>query len=117
MSRSTTVKTGTMGTRVLRQKKPHQIRESEIEKELVRQVALHGGLFRKLHWIGRRGAPDRFIVLNNKIFLVEVKRPGGKPEPHQVREHQRLKNHGVRVLVIDDLKGIAYLLRTAFEET
>lgn len=117
MNKSTMAKTGTMGTRALRQKKPHQIRESEIEKELIKQVRTHGGLHRKLRWINARGAPDQFISLNNKVFLVEVKRPGGKPEPHQLREHQRLKAHGIRVLVIDDLKGIDYLLRTAFEET
>jgi hypothetical protein len=33
--------------------------------------------------------------------FIEVKRPGEVPEPHQVREHDRLRKAGFVVLIID----------------
>lgn len=96
--------------------RPSRLRESQIEKELNRRIVEHHGLTRKLRWLDRRGAPDRFVVLNNRVFLVEVKAPGEKPRPEQLREHQRLKAHGVRVVTIDNTDGIDYLLRLAFED-
>ena len=39
------------------------MRESEIEKYLVKQVKAAGGEVRKVKWIGRRGAPDRLAML------------------------------------------------------
>lgn len=78
------------------------MRESEIEKYLVEKVSTLGGLVRKLKWIGRRGAPDRFVKLPGKpVMLIELKAPGKVPEPHQEREIKRLRDAGVRVEVID----------------
>jgi len=82
------------------------MRESVIETHLVKQVLKAGGLFRKLKWIGRRGAPDRFIALNRKVFLVEVKRPGETLEPHQKREHARLKAQGVNVVTVSTFEEV-----------
>ena len=39
------------------------MRESQIEKYLVAQVKALGGEVRKVQWIGRRGAPDRLVML------------------------------------------------------
>ncbi|API59605.1 hypothetical protein BSL82_10000 [Tardibacter chloracetimidivorans] len=75
--------------------------EAAVEQHLVDRVKEVGGEVRKLSWPGRRGAPDRAVMLRQwGVILVELKRPGGKPEPHQVREHDRLRALGVPVEVL-----------------
>lgn len=39
------------------------MRESDIENYLVKRVKALGGEVRKVKWIGRRGAPDRLVML------------------------------------------------------
>lgn len=104
------------------------MRESDIEKHLVNRVVELGGEVRKVKWIGRRGAPDRLVMLPSTIKLaptlfpkaygtggrtiwVELKAPGEKPEPHQLREHERMRRMGQRVEVIDSIEGVEALLR------
>lgn len=41
------------------------MRESKIEAYLVKRVKALGGEVRKVQWIGRRGAPDRLVMLPN----------------------------------------------------
>ena len=104
------------------------MRESDIEAHLVKRVKAEGGEVRKIQWIGRRGAPDRLVLLPLRVFdwcdmgerpyprqpeaiWVELKAPGKKPEPHQEREHQRLRAMGQRVEVIDSIEGVERLLQ------
>ncbi|PIT38720.1 VRR-NUC domain-containing protein [Snodgrassella alvi] len=82
------------------------MRESVIEKALVEAVKAAGGYCRKVQFIGHRGAPDRLIMLPGRLIWVELKAPGERAKPHQVREHQRLSEAGQTVLVIDDLNKI-----------
>lgn len=97
------------------------MRESEVEKYLVERVKALGGECRKVEWVGRRGAPDRLVMLPPRYaglanvnpartIWVELKAPGEKPEPHQVREHQRMRALGQRVEVIDSFEGVDALL-------
>lgn len=100
------------------QKAEHKPRESSIEAYLVRRVKALGGEVRKVSWIGRRGAPDRLVMLPparsyliaGEIIWVELKAPGKKPEPHQLREHERMRAMGQRVEVIDSMEGVDQLL-------
>lgn len=71
-----------------------QLRENDIEGYLVRQVQGLGGEIRKVRWIGRRNAPDRFIMLNRKTGWLELKRPSKEPTGAQHRELKRLTDHG-----------------------
>lgn len=95
------------------------MKESVIEKYLVKRVKALGGEVRKVQWIGRRGAPDRLVMLPdpgpgkavfNNAWWVELKAPGVKPETHQVREHKRMRDMGQRVVVIDSIEGVDALL-------
>ena len=90
------------------------MRESEIEKYLVKRVKALGGEVRKVSWIGRRGAPDRLVMAPCDHFRapvwVELKATGKKTEPHQVREHARMRKMGQRVVVIDSIEQIEELL-------
>lgn len=94
--------------------------EAKIEDALVRRIEAIGGLIRKTAYIGRRGCPDRRAMLPRawRVHLalilgdvaqnpwIEVKRPGGSLEAHQVREHARMDEFGEMVLVIDCLEDI-----------
>jgi hypothetical protein len=112
------------------------LRESDIEKYLIKCVKELGGEVRKVQWIGRSGAPDRLVMLPpkfaramvSKVFdvpedqmapesytlgrtvWVELKAPGKKAEPHQLREHARMCKMGQRVVVIDSLEGVDEVL-------
>ena len=41
---------------------------------------------------------------------VELKAPGQRPRPSQVREHERMRAMGQRVVVIDSIEGVEGLL-------
>ena len=94
------------------------MRERDIERQLVARVKALGGEVRKVKWIGRRGAPDRIVMLPvppgtggyRAPIWVELKATGVKPEAHQVREHQRMREMGQRVVVIDSIEGVEELL-------
>lgn len=81
------------------------MRERDVESYLKDRVEGHGGEVRKLQWIGRRGAPDRVAFLGGAHFI-ELKRPGETPEPHQEREHRRLRNCGASVFVLDCYEAV-----------
>lgn len=99
--------------------------EGKIEDYLVAQCEAHGALVRKLAYIGRRGAPDRMVVwgpaflaeftgvkvsraysLPAIVDFVELKAPGKKPDPHQEREHKRLRDLGCNVSIIDSKEAV-----------
>lgn len=94
------------------------MRESIIEKHLVKRAKEAGGEVRKLQWVGRRGAPDRVMMLPCKEYIcyhphpegealwVELKATKKKPEAHQLREHNRMRKVGQTVLVFDSIEAI-----------
>lgn len=85
------------------------MRESTVEKYLSDRAKALGGEVRKVRWVGHNGAPDRLVLIPRSLerwqhpykALVELKAPGKVPEPHQLREHARLRSYGFDVLVID----------------
>lgn len=96
--------------------------ERDIEKRLVQRAKELGGEVRKVKWIGRSGAPDRLLMLPwtwsaaegqwlPVTVWVELKAPGKKPEPHQLREHARMRKMGQRVEVVDSYEQIEELLK------
>jgi hypothetical protein len=46
-------------------------------------------------------APEHIETVNLYVKLIECKAPGKKPEPHQIREHERLLKMGYIVEVVD----------------
>ena len=77
------------------------MRERDIESFLVKRVKACGGEVRKVKWIGRRGAPDRLVMLPGRGFWVELKAPGVKAQAHQIREHALMRKMGQVVFLID----------------
>lgn len=86
------------------------VRESHIEQHLVRRVKEAGGEVRKLSWVNRRGAPDRLVLLPWRIVFVELKRPKGRAEDHQQREHKTLRDYGLDVQVLDTFELVDALV-------
>lgn len=101
------------------------MRESDIEKHLVKRVKELGGEVRKVQWIGRVGAPDRLVMYPSRVsrvtatpwveraqtIWVELKAPGAKPRPSQIREHERMRSMGQHVVVINSIEGVEELLK------
>lgn len=85
--------------------------EREVERELVERAQALGGMAYKFTSPGRRGVPDRILLLPGRVpQFVELKRKGQKPKPHQLREHARIRAAGGVVHVIDSIKGVEELL-------
>lgn len=83
-------------------------RESSVERRLTALVERMGGLSFKWVSPGRRGVPDRIIVMpGGRVYLVEVKRPGGRPRADQLAVHRRIEKRGVSVYVVDDADAFA----------
>lgn len=77
-------------------------RESDIEKHLVKRVAERQGIAYKFRSPQRNGVPDRLCAMpGGVIVFAELKAPGEAPRPDQAREHQRLRDLGCKVLVLD----------------
>ena len=81
--------------------------EKKIEDKLKREVKLRGGLCLKFTSPGTVGVPDRIVLFSGgKLLFVEVKAPGKKLRPIQVKRKKELEGLGFKVLVIDSYKGI-----------
>lgn len=104
-------------------RKPRRITEAQVEKHFVKRVRELGGIVRKVRWIGRRDAPDRFVMFPDGFeyirrpgdqyttsrvsnFWAELKRPGEKARPSQLREHELMRDHGEHVVVLDSFEAI-----------
>ena len=91
-------------------------REREIERKLVEAVRKTGGLALKFVSPGWSGAPDRIVLMpGGKAGFVEVKAPGKKPRPLQVRRKKQLEQMGFKVFVLDgtgQIGGIIDEIRT-----
>lgn len=85
-------------------------RERDIERQLIRRVKQAGGEVRKVMWIGRRGAPDRLVLIpDREPLFVELKAPGGRVSRLQEVEHRRLRAAGCKVMVIwkvEEIEGV-----------
>lgn len=81
--------------------------EKVIERKLAEAVKANGGMCIKLLCDNLLGLPDRMVLMpHNKIAFVELKTTGQKPRRIQVFMHNKLRNLGFRVEVIDTVEGV-----------
>ena len=84
--------------------------EKYIERSLVKYVETLGGLCIKLLTNHFLGLPDRMVLLpGGKIYFVELKSTGQKPRKIQALVHNKLRDLGFTVLVIDHVEQFKYL--------
>lgn len=79
------------------------VTETVIELSVVGLAENAGWYVRKLKWIGRVGAPDRFFAKDGRVVLIEFKDTGETPRLTQKREHDRLRAAGVEVHSCDSI--------------
>ncbi len=93
------------------------MREKTIEAKLVKAVKAAGGIAPKLFCPGFDGMPDRLILFPGaKAAFIELKAPGKKPRPLQVRRKKQLESLGFSVYCIDSesqIGGVIDEIRTA----
>lgn len=89
------------------------MRESKIEMHLREQIEAIGGLCYKFVSPGRRNVPDRIVLWSDdpgysppRTVFIELKAPGKKPTPGQLREHERLRELGFQVEVLDSIEAV-----------
>lgn len=76
--------------------------EKTLEARLVREVGQQGGEAIKLLSQHHRGLPDRMVLMpGGLVYFVEMKTTGKKPTALQLRCHDRLRELGFPVCVID----------------
>ena len=85
--------------------------EKFIEKKLVEAVKKMGGLAPKFVSPGLDGVPDRIVLLpHGVIAFIELKAPGKKMRPLQVRRKRQLERLGFSVYCVDSLEQIETVL-------
>lgn len=81
--------------------------EKELELMLVKEVKRRGGRAYKFISPGINGVPDRLVLLpKGYIGFVEVKAPGKKMRPNQIKRKRELESLGFLVYCLDDPEEI-----------
>ena len=85
--------------------------EKEIESRLVIMAKKRGCIPVKLLSSSFNGLPDRLILApGEKMSFIELKAPGKKPRPLQLKRHKELRNLGFKVYVVDSIDMIVEVL-------
>lgn len=96
--------------------------EGIIQTYAQEQLKKRGCLVRKISYEGRRGCPDllvlvpefpfRSIVVGPRTLFLEIKKDEQtKPDPHQQREHERIRQHGGDVRTISSKAQVDELVK------
>ena len=85
--------------------------EKTIENYLVKRIQSLGGECEKFTSPQRRSVPDRIIMMpGGKLVFVEVKRFGKQATDMQARDHQRRRELGFIVWVVDSKSAVDTLV-------
>ena len=108
--------------------------EGEVQAYGAEQLKKHGCLVRKISYEGRRGCPDQLVLVPERrhvtfhrpavktavilgagvLFIEYKKAPNIEPEPHQLREHERMRAVGADVRVIGSKEQVDALIKELF---
>jgi len=85
--------------------------ERFIEKKLVEAVRKMGGICPKFVSPGLDGVPDRIILMpGGRMAFAELKAPGKKLRPLQIRRKRQMESLGFTVYCIDGTEQIGGIL-------
>lgn len=88
------------------------MKESTLEKYLVKEITKLNGLC--LKWVapGTRGVPDRIIIMSEgKTYFVEMKQEKGKLHPLQKYVHRQFENRDHKVYVLWNKEQVNTFIR------
>ena len=101
--------------------------EGEVQAYGAEQLKKHGCLVRKINYEGRRGCPDQLVLVppsaenaymgnfDAHVLFIEYKKGENiEPEPHQLREHERMRAVGADVRVIGSKEQVDALIQELF---
>lgn len=103
--------------------------EGIIQTYAQEQLKKHGCLVRKISYEGRRGCPDLLVLVPERptiwgkmadnylpcvVFLEIKKDEHTKPDPHQQREHSRMRSVGADVRTIGSKAQVDELVKELF---
>ena len=107
--------------------------EGDVVEYAKKQLKAKGCLVRKIIYEMRRGCPDLLVLVPERevpysghydpekgiaeaktLFLEIKKDEQTKPDPHQQREHERIRQHGGDVRVIGSKEQVDSLLSELF---
>ena len=104
--------------------------EGIIQTYAQEQLKKHGCLVRKISYEGRRGCPDLLVLVPERpriwgemvdnylpcvVFLEIKKDEQTKPDPHQQREHERMRAVGADVRTIGSKAQVDALVKELFQ--
>jgi hypothetical protein len=94
----------------------YRMKESKIEKALKNKVEEMGGMALKFVSPGMAGVPDRIVLIpKGRVVFIELKSPGKKLRPLQLKRKSQLELLGFKVYIIDSLQGIDGFVREVFQ--
>ncbi|NLI90385.1 MAG: VRR-NUC domain-containing protein [Epulopiscium sp.] len=86
--------------------------EKQVELKLKQEIEKLGGLCLKFVSPGMSGMPDRLILLpDKKIYFAELKAPGEKLRPLQLKRKEQLESLGFKVYKIDSYEKVEEVIR------
>jgi len=89
--------------------------EKDLEKRLVREIEKIGGEALKFNST-KSGMPDRLILMpKGRAYFVEMKKPGEKPRPLQLKRKRDLEKLGFQVKVIDSIDQIDIFIKEVID--
>lgn len=87
------------------------MRESVVERKLTTEAKKRGGLAVKFVSPGLDGVPDRLVLFpGGRLAFVELKAPGKKMRPLQVKRAKQLTALGFQVYCVDNKEMIGGVL-------
>lgn len=90
--------------------------ENQVENRLKKRVMARGGKALKFISPGLSGVPDRLILFpGGKVIFVELKAPGEKPRPLQVKRAKELRTLGFQVYCLDSLIAVDEFIDEVFK--
>jgi hypothetical protein len=90
--------------------------ESQIENRLKIEVEKHGGMALKFVSPGMAGVPDRIVLMSKgRVVFVELKAPGKKMRPLQIKRKKQLEALGFKVYCIDSFKAVKDFIKEVLE--
>jgi len=87
------------------------VSESWLENTAVEEAEADGWLVRKVKYIGRDAAPDRWFLKDGRWVIIEFKDYGEPLKPQQALEAKRLKAHGAEVYAIDTIEDFRRVIQ------